>query len=99
MLKWQLDGTKIQGNNMSIFFTKIKDPKERLHKINEVISNKQLACKIFAAFSHSYHGFTTTIRLLTRGKESYNINEQVPLLLWEPQSRANQDVRRMEIKL
>ena len=33
MIKSQLDGTKIQeGNNMSTFFTKIKDPKERLHK-------------------------------------------------------------------
>ena len=66
---------------MDAFLTKNKDFKEQLLNIDEVIADKQLVSKALAALSDSYQGFATTIRLLTRGKESFNFNELISLLL------------------
>jgi hypothetical protein len=93
MLKRQLEETRMQeGESMDAFLTKIKDFKEQLLNIDEVISDKQLVSKVLAALPDSYQGFATTIRLLTRGKESFSFDELISLLLQEFQSRANRDV-------
>ena len=100
MLKRQLEETRMQeGESMDAFLTKIKDFKEQLLNIDEVISDKQLVSKVLAALLDSYQGFATTIRLLTRGKESFNFDELISLLLQESQSRANRDVLIVVIKL
>ena len=93
LIKRQLEETRMQeGESMDAFLTKIKDFKEQLLNIDEVISDKQLVSKVLAALPDSYQGFATTIRLLTRGKESFNFDELISLLLQEFQSRANRDV-------
>ena len=93
MLKQQLEETRMQeGESMDTFLTKIKDFKEQLLNIDEVISDEQLVSKVLVALLDSYQGFATTIRLLTRGKESFNFDELISLLLQESQSQANRDV-------
>ena len=82
MLKRHLEETMMQeGESMDAFFTKIKEFKEQLLNIGEVISNKQLISKVLAALPDSYQRFATTIRLLTRGKASFNFDELISLCL------------------
>ena len=78
----QLKETRMQEcDSMDAFFTKIKDLKEQLLNIDEVISNKLFVSKVLAAFPYSYQGFAMTISLLTRGKESFSFDELNSLLL------------------
>ena len=69
----------------------MKDLKEQLLNIDEVISDKLLVFKV-PALPDSYQGFAMTLKLLTRCKESFNFDELISLLLQESQSRANRDV-------
>ena len=82
MLKCQLEETRMQeGESMDAFLTKIKNFKEQLLNIDEVISDNELVSKVLAELPDSYQGFATTIRLLTIGKESFNFHELISLLL------------------
>ena len=49
---------------MNAFLTKIKDFKEQLLNIDEMISDKQLVSTVLATLLDSYQGFATTIRHL-----------------------------------
>ena len=80
-----------EGDSMNAFLKKIKDFKEQLLNISEVNSDKQLVSKVLATLVNLYQGFTTTIRLLTRGKESFSFDELISVLSREFQSRSNRD--------
>ena len=93
MFKQHLEETKMkESDSMDTFLKKIKDFMNNYSNIDEMISKKQLVSKVLATLVNLYQGFTTTIRLLTRGKESFSFDELNSLLLQESQSQANRDV-------
>ena len=46
-----------EGDSLDAFLTKIKDFKEQLLNINEMISDKQIVSKVLAALPDSWEGF------------------------------------------
>lgn len=87
-LKKQLDKLEMQeGDNMVEHLTKIKDLREELLNIDEVIPDKDVISKTLNSLPPSYLTFQTSLTLSLRANpEPLRFEELVSLLLQEDQS-------------
>ncbi|MCO5551694.1 hypothetical protein L7F22_005198 [Adiantum nelumboides] len=81
-----------EGESMDAFLTRIKDLREQVINIDEIISDASLTSTILCGLPDAYQSFATTLRLLSKNNpNTYSFDELVALLLQEEQSRANRD--------
>ncbi|MCO5570436.1 hypothetical protein L7F22_024158 [Adiantum nelumboides] len=79
-----------EGESVDVYVTKIKDLKEQLANIDEIISDNSLISALLKGLSDSFQSFATTLRLVAKGNPNmYTFDEVVSLLLQEEQSRMN----------
>ena len=76
-----------EGDSMDIFLTEIKDLKEQLVVVGEVIFDGSLVQSVLDGLPDSYQPFASTFRLITKGNlEAINFDALVAILLQEDQS-------------
>lgn len=79
-----------EGASIDVYVTKIKDLKEQLANIDEIIPDISLMSTLLKGLSDSFQSFATTLRLVAKGNPNmYTFDEVVSLLLQEEQSRVN----------
>ena len=79
-----------EGDSMDIIFTKIKDLKEQLIDVGEVISDDSLVQSVLDGLPDMYQPFASTFRLITKGNpEAIKFDALVAIVLQEDQSRQN----------
>ena len=79
-----------EGDSMDIFLTEIKDLKEQLIAVGEVISDGSLIQTILDGLRDSYQPFASTFRLITKGNpEAIKIDALVAILFQEDPSWQN----------
>ena len=84
------------GDSMEIFLTEIKDLKEQLIGVGEVISNGSLVQTVLDGLPDTYQPFASTFRLITKGNpEAIKFDALVAILLQEDQSRQNRAKQRV----
>ena len=90
-LRKQLEDVYMAENeSVDVYVTRIKDLKEQLANIDEIISNTSLVSTLLKGLPESFQSFATTIRLVAKGNtDMYAFDEVVSLLLQEEQSRVN----------
>ena len=75
---------------MDNFLVKIKDLKEQLAIVEEIILYSSLVQIILDGLPYSYQSFASTLRLLMKGNpNAINFDELMDILLQEEQSRQN----------
>ena len=88
-----------EGDSMDNFLTEIKDLKEQLIVVGEVISDGSLVQTVLDGLPDSYQLFASTFRLITKGNhEAIKFGALVAILLQEDQSRQNRAKQRVADK-
>ena len=90
-LRKQLENVCMAENDsVDMYVTCIKDFKEQLANIDDIISNVSLVSTLLKGLPESFQNFATTLRLVAKGnQEMYAFDDVVLLLLQEEQSRVN----------
>ena len=90
-LRQQLESVHMEeGDSMDTFITEIKDLKEKLIAMGEVISDGSLVRTVLDGLPDSYQPFASTFRLITKGNpEAIKFDALAAILLQEDQSRQN----------
>ena len=79
-----------ENESVHVYVTRIKDFKEQLANIDEIILNTSLISTLLKGLPGSFESFATTIRLVAKGNtDMYAFDDIVSLLLQEEQSRVN----------
>ena len=96
-LRKQLESLHMQGgDSMDTFLTEIKDLKEQLIAVGEVISDGSLVQTVLDGLPDTYQPFASTFRLITKGNpEAIKFDALVAILLQEDQSRQNRAKQRV----
>ena len=81
-----------EGDSMDTFLTKIKDFKEQLSYVDEVLSDSSLVQTVLNGLPNSYRSFASTLCLMMKGNPNgLSFEELVSILLQEVQSRQNKN--------
>ena len=96
-LRKQLESKHMEeGDSMDIFLIEIKDLKEQLIAVDEIISDGSLVQTVLNGLPDSYQSFASTFRLVTKGNpDAIKFDEPVAILLQEDQSRHNRTKQRV----
>ena len=85
-----------EGDSMDNFLTKIKDFKEQLNSVDEMIPDSSLVQTVLNVLPDSYQSFASTLRLMMKGNpNALSFEELVSVLLQEDQSRQNRSIMRV----
>ena len=86
-----------EGDSMDSFLTKIKDLKEQLIAVDEILPNSSLVQTVLNGLPDSYQSFASTLRLMMKGDPNTLLlfEELVTILLQEDQSRQNRSIMRV----
>ena len=85
-----------EGDSMDSFFTKVKDLKEQLIVVDEVLQDSTLVQSILNGLPDSYQSFASTLRLMMKGNlNALAFKELVFFCLQEDQSRQNMSIMRV----
>ena len=92
-LRKQLEDVCMAENEtMDVYVTCIKDLKDQLANIDELIPDASLISTLLKGLPESFQSFATTLRLVAKGNPNmYTFDEVVSLLLQEEQSRVNRN--------
>lgn len=83
----------LDGDSMDDYLTKVKDLREQLVSVDEIIPDASLVSTVLQAIPDMYQNVSTTIKLLMKGNpNSITFDELVSVLLHEEQSRHNRIV-------
>ncbi|KAH6555873.1 hypothetical protein KP509_1Z221200 [Ceratopteris richardii] len=79
-----------ENESVDVYVTCIKDLKEQLANIDEIILDASLISTLLKGLPESFQSFATKLRLVAKGNPNiYAFDEVVSLLLQEEQSRVN----------
>ena len=85
-----------EGDSMDNFLVKIKDLKEQLAAVEEIIPDSSLVQTVLDGLPDSYQSFASTLRLLMKGNpNAIKFEELMAILLQEEQSRKNRSNMRV----
>ena len=94
-LRKQLESKHMEeGDSMDIFLTEIKDLKQQLIAMDEIISDGSLVQTVLNGLADQ--SFASTFRIVTKGNpDAIKFDELVAILLQEDQSRQNRTKQRV----